>query len=72
MAFLMNTHSTEMKEIKRSCSCYCQDNIIYKNCKDNHFGSSSFVGSVDITQTTPFLKDKEHEHMFQILALKYI
>lgn len=58
MAFFLNTQSTEMKEIRRSCSYYCQDNIIYKNCKDNYFGSSSFVRSVDITQTTLFLKDR--------------
>lgn len=66
--FFLNNQTTEMKEIKRSCGYYCQDNIIYKNCKDNYFGSSSFVRSVDVTQTTLFLKDKEH--MLQILALK--
>lgn len=58
-----------MKEMQRSCSYYCQDNITYKNCKDNYFGSSSFVRSVDITQTTLFLKDIEH--VFQILVLKF-
>lgn len=57
--FFWKTQSTEMKEIKRSHSYYCQDNIIHKTSKDDYFGSSSFVRSVDITQTTLFLKDKK-------------
>lgn len=52
--------------MKSLFSYHCQDDIIYKISKDDCYVSSSFVRPVDITQTTLFLKDKEHVSNFSI------